>query len=216
MPSHALLKFESNLLREVDRLISTHSQLNHNGRGRRGLGHITRSGVLMLCAAWELYLEEVLLESAKYLESNCDKPAKLPLPVRKELSKSVKESKHELKPLELAGDGWKVVYINHLETTITGVNTPKSNIIDPLFERFLGIKNISNEWSLGSSAIDSFVKARGDIAHRGRDAQYVTIEKLRRYKDDVSKTVVETDNGLASYLRNASHAARMPWNRRNS
>jgi len=168
----------------------------------------------MLCAAWELYLEEVLLESAKYLEIRCQKPDELPLPVKKELASSVKKSKDELKPLELAGDGWKTVYINHLETTIASINTPKSTIVDPIFERFLGIENLSNEWSLGSSAIDSFVQARGDIAHRGRDAQYVTIERLRDYKAGVRQTVVETDNRLASYLRDASHSRRMPWNRK--
>jgi len=50
MPSTSFLKFETNMLTDVDRIISSHTQLNHDGRGRRGLGHITRSGVLMLCA----------------------------------------------------------------------------------------------------------------------------------------------------------------------
>jgi hypothetical protein len=43
------------MLTDVERIIVSHAQLNHKGLGRRGLGHITRSGILMLCAAWELY-----------------------------------------------------------------------------------------------------------------------------------------------------------------
>lgn len=99
MPSNALAKFESNLLVDVDRLIESHGQLNHQGMGRRGLGHITRSGVLMLCAAWELYLEEVLVESARIIIDRAASPDDLPRKVQQEIAKAVRESKHELKPL---------------------------------------------------------------------------------------------------------------------
>ena len=50
------------MLTDVGRIISSHAQLNHDGHGKWGLGHISHSGVLMLCAAWELYIEEVMLE----------------------------------------------------------------------------------------------------------------------------------------------------------
>jgi len=66
------------MLDDVDRLIESHGQLNHDGMGRRGLGHITRSGVLMLCAAWELYLEEMLVESVRILIRRATSPNQLP------------------------------------------------------------------------------------------------------------------------------------------
>jgi hypothetical protein len=113
MPSVALQKFERNMLEDVDRIIGSHGDLNHEGMGRRGLGHITRSGVLTLCAAWELYLEEVLVEAVRWLIERADTPDQLPKPVQKELAKVARESKHELKPLELAGQGWEQVYDHH-------------------------------------------------------------------------------------------------------
>src|SRR5262245_4005926 len=125
MPSSALQKFESNMLADVDRIIKSHGQLNHDGMGRRGLGHITRSGVLMLCTAWELYLEELLVESVRILIQRATSPNHLPHPVQKEIAKVVRESKHELKPLELAGDGWATVYDHHATQTVQGLNTPK-------------------------------------------------------------------------------------------
>ena len=70
----------------------------------RGLGHITRSGVLMLCAAWELYLEELLIESARVIVDRAASPDDLPEKVQKEIAKTVRDSKHELKPLQLAGE----------------------------------------------------------------------------------------------------------------
>ena len=125
MPSSALLKFESNMLVDVDRIIDSHSDLNHEGMGRRGLGHITRSGVLMLCAAWELYLEELASESARFLIDHVNSPDQLPLPIQKEISRIVRESKHELKLLEMAGDGWKSIYLNHVGQSVSVLNRQK-------------------------------------------------------------------------------------------
>ncbi len=170
MPSAALLKFEGNLLVDVDRIVESHAQLNHTGQGRRGLGHITRSGVLMLCAAWELYLEELLVAAAGALAQRAGSPHDLPRAVQRELSKCVRDAKHELKPLELAGDGWRTVYDEHVRACAAGLNTPRSGTLDPIFKRFVGIEYISQFWSVGAPVIDGFVTARGEIAHRGRDA----------------------------------------------
>lgn len=60
MASHAFGAFQYNLV-DVERLIESHGALSGTGQGRRGLGHLTRAGVVLLCAAWELYLEHVLL-----------------------------------------------------------------------------------------------------------------------------------------------------------
>ena len=215
MPSQGLQKFESNLLVEVDRLIQSHGVLNHTGRGRRGLGHITRSGVLMLCAAWELYVEEVLIECVKYIAEHCPTPHQLSLNTQKELSKATKDSKHELKPLELSGDGWRTVFINHAQTTISTLNTPKSTILDPIFKRFLGVAELSSHWSIGPDGVNKFVNARGDIAHRGRDTQYVTIDSLRGYREQVITTVTETDNFLANHVQETCPDRHSPWRRRN-
>ncbi len=213
MPSSALQKFERNMLVDVDRIIESHGQLNHDGLGRRGLGHITRSGVLMLCAAWELYLEELLVESVRTLIRRADIPTQLPQHVQKEISKTVRESKHELKPLELAGDGWKTVYDNHTTQTIQGLNTPKSTNIDPLFKRFVGIENLSNSWSIGEEALNAFVTARGDIAHQGRDAGYITIINLHEYRAQILRCVIDTDNAMADFIQRKSIGG-SPWRRR--
>ena len=213
MPSAALLKFESNLLVDVDRLIESHGQLNHKGMGRRGLGHITRSGVLMLCAAWELYVEELLIESARVIIDRAASPDDLPEKVQKEIAKAVRDSKHELKPLQLAGEGWRNVYINHALAQVQGLNTPKSGNVDTMYHRLVGVPELSNSWSIGANNIDSFVTARGDIAHRGRDAQYVIFGRLIDYKGQIVRTVLDTDNFLADFLRQNTQGG-APWRRR--
>ncbi|MEW8285685.1 MAG: HEPN domain-containing protein [Candidatus Thiodiazotropha endolucinida] len=214
MPSASFLKFESNMLTDVDRIISSHGQLNHSGKGRRGLGHVTRSGVLMLCAAWELYIEEVMIEGVVYFSGKLDSPKELPKTVQKELSIHVKESKHELKPLELAGEGWKSLYRNHAEDVLKGLNTPKSGNLNPLFKRFLGVEQLSDSWSLGKDTINDFVSTRGDIAHQGSQAQYITINNLTNYKSQIKATALDVDNMLTEYLCTNTPGTERPWRRR--
>ncbi|MEC9407058.1 MAG: HEPN domain-containing protein [Pseudomonadota bacterium] len=202
------------MLVDVDRVIESHADLNHEGQGRRGLGHITRGGVLLLCASWELYLEEVLLECSEVFLDRLDSPAQLPIPVQKQLAKSVRDSKHELQPLKLAGDGWKTIYRSVVAQQCGVLNTPKSNNLDPLFKRLIGIEKISQSWSVGEECVNGFVSARGDIAHRGRDAGYVTINSLHGYRELIVRSVTESDNELASYMRQSTPQDRMVWRRR--
>lgn len=214
MPSQAYLNFENNLLDEVTRIIESHRQLNFAGKGKRGLGHITRSGVLMLCAAWEVYIEDLLKESVEYFCNNEITPKRLPKIVQKELSRYVKNSNNELKPLELAGEGWKLTYLNDCNESISIFNTPKSTNIDNSYKRFLGIKSLSNNWSLGQEIINKIVIDRGEIAHKGREAKYISIKDLNNYLIDIKKTAIETDNYVADYLQNNCSCNRAPWRRR--
>ncbi|HHK74529.1 MAG TPA: hypothetical protein ENJ57_05120 [Rhizobiales bacterium] len=133
MPSAALTKFENKLLIDVDRIIASHAALGHDGRGKRGLGHITRSGVIVLCASWELYVEELAVEVASILSERANTPTDLPLEAQKYLSRHVREHKHNLKPLELAGAGWEQVYINCVRDVVGSLNTPKKGPIDQTY-----------------------------------------------------------------------------------
>ncbi len=213
MPSTALRKFETKLLVDVDRIIESHGLLDQNGQGRRGLGHITRSGVLMLCAAWELYVEELAVEVAELLANRATSPNDLPLPVQRELSKAVKEHKHELKPLELAGAGWEHVYISHVKDIVGSMNTPKVGPINEIYLRLTGWSKPSGSWTRGNDFVNGFVKARGDVAHRGSAAAYVRIGALRDYRRGIVQTVTEHDNAAAEFVRDNS-VGNLPWNRR--
>lgn len=214
MPSQSLQNFEKHLIQDVVRLINTHSELNHSGGGKRGLGHITRGGVVMLCAAWERYIEDVLIDSAKYLIGDLNCPKSLPMDVQKTIAKEIKKDDHELRCLDLAGDGWKTFYLEKIEKETDRINTPKSTVVDDLFKKYVGLGNLSSCWTLGSEKIDDFVKARGEIAHTGSEASYITIKNLKDYQDLVIQSVVETDNYLADHLQPISINGKLPWRRR--
>ena len=212
MPSSSLAKIRSNLI-DVDRLIQSHAALGGEDRGRRSLGHITRAGVLLICAAWERYIELLLAESVDMLCDATPLPTNLPLSVQKHFSALVKEAKHQLMPLHLAGEGWKQVYKSYTQDAASRLNTPSSRNIDRLFLHFTGLVDLSQSWSQGAIPLDEIVTLRGDVAHKGREAQYIRIGSLRDHRALVLRNAIDTDNALCEHLRLVSPQGMRPWNR---
>jgi hypothetical protein len=214
MPSKALTKFENVMMKDVDRIIKTHAS-SVNGQGKKALGHLTRAGVLLLCAAWELYIEEVLIEAVEACRERASGPKKLPKTVQKSLAAYVNSSKHELKALHLAGDGWKEEYMVMVKAQVESLNTPKTAQINNLFSDLVGIPDLSKCWSNDSNDLDDFVTVRGNVAHKGANAGYIKIKKLSDfYKDLIGRTVVETDNCVSSFVKKSFDAKSYPWKRR--
>lgn len=210
MSSAAYRSFLNNRI-DVVRLIESHGKLHAGNPGKKGLGHITRSGVVMLCACWELYAESLLVEGLRYLSDKCDSPDALPLTVQKGLAKHVRESNHELKPLALANSGWRGVLIAHAEVVCANLNTPKAGPLNDLFHKFIGLEELSGHWSCGSATLNAFIGIRGDIAHRGRQASYVKLEKLKDHLALIDEVAKETDNAVCAHLKRVSPNRRQPW-----
>lgn len=216
MPSNALGKFEGPMMRDVDRIIATHASIQNGDKGNKGLGHLTRSGVLLLCAAWELYIEELMSEAIDACISRANSPLDLPTPVQRTISEYIFASKHQLKPLAMAGDGWKTIYREIGLEWVSALNTPKKHNIDEGFRKLVGIENLSDCWSHGVAAVNDFVVARGDVAHRGSDAGNIHMNVLRDvYKPQLSRCAIETDNCVSTFIREAFNPKSFPWNRRN-
>jgi hypothetical protein len=210
MPSQAFKHFRVNMI-DVQRLIESHAELSPTHRGKRALGHITRSGIVMLCACWELYAESLLIESARYLGGKFDLPTSLPLDVQKHISKLVRDAKHDLKPLELSGLGWRSVYDAFCCNEVKALNTPKPSNLKPLYQNYLGVEDLSSMWTCASDDIKNFVSLRGNIAHNGRFTEYVTITQLKDYAELIYKTCLETDAAICDYLLGLVGGTVQPW-----
>jgi len=103
--------------------------------------------------------------------------------------------------------------VDAVEAKTSGLNTPKHENLKPLFDKVLGIPDVGCAWVNGATLLDEFVKRRGEVAHRGRQAKYVRFAELKKAVSVVSGYVVETDNFLSDYLRPLVTPARRPWNR---
>lgn len=212
MPSQAFKEFHNNRI-DVSKLIEAHTLLHNGGRGRKGLGHITRSGIVMLCACFELYIETVLIESLDVFTSRVGDINTLPKAVLKHLSAKVKNDLHELRPIHLAGNGWKNVYKSYAEQDVLLLNTPKTGKIDELFKHYLGYEDFSSNWGIDKKVIDLFVSKRGEIAHKGRAARYIKIGELVQDLDLFTTLVSTIDQLLLDYIRNKTPGNIQPWNR---
>lgn len=145
-----------------------------------------RSAVLLLCAVWEAFVEDLLRNAVTFLIENVIDTGKLPLSIRKIAAQDVKNDKHELSPWFLAGDHWKAHLTKLCDQRIQAFNTPKSEQIRSMYFDFLGI-NIIDAWEWDYSSedtgslkfdkentvefIDRFVSLRGAIAHGRRPSE---------------------------------------------
>lgn len=212
MPSKSYINF-LHLQRDVSDLTATHFSLSGGTRGRKRLGFLTRSAVVMLCAAWERYNEDLILECVDLMAARTSDANSLPLEIKKSLSNRVKNvDKNELSPMDLAGDGWKQLWKSLISDLTEGLNTPKGGQLNELFRRYVGIPSYTNLWPDRSSAeIDDIITTRGEIAHRGSQAQYVRMDKLKNNIDTVISTSIEIDSNVAGYLQAYLGLADPPW-----
>ena len=203
------------MMKDVDRVIVEHEAVQQGRQGNMNLGYLTRAGVLFLCAGWELYNEELVLEAVQKILDRVTGPDRLPTKVQKVISNYVREAKHELKPLALAGDGWRTVYQDKANEVVATLNTPKKGVIDNLFHTLIGFEDVSEKWSCGSKAINDFVSVRGDVAHKGADAATIHIRTLRDvFKPRITQTVLEMDHAISTFIRDAYPDDGYPWRRR--
>ena len=200
MPSKSYIDFLE-LLKDVLLLKKTHYDFSLGTVGRKNLGFLTRSATVMLCAAWERYNENLLLESIDIILTTTLAAKDLPTDVKKYLSRKVKEDKNEIYPIELADNGWRNLWKGNAVNETEFLHTPNSKKLETLFKRFLGLPNYINFWKPNSSLkIDDFIRVRGEIAHNGSKAKYLLINSLNKYIDLTIENAIEIDYNMSQYL----------------
>ena len=209
MPSRAYGVFNKNL-KQVDKLIQAFHDLRPPTRGRKHLDHFTRAALLFLCSSWEVYLEQIAMESCATISKRLSAPTELPERVLKTISQSIKDSKHELEPVRFATD-WKTYYCEYMQKYISRLNTPKNGQVLEIFEKYLGadITQVKREVPT-LTQINDVVKARGEIAHNIYSDEYVREETVTAYKDTIVQLVKEMELFLWAYIPTITNGRR-PW-----
>jgi RiboL-PSP-HEPN len=206
MPSKARETLAANK-DDLERLWKLHEKEVGPTRGRKfNVDVLNRAAVVMVCAAWEAFCEDIVSEAIEIIVKDCKDPVLLPEFLRKFIARKVKDSKHDLAPWEMAGDGWRLVVKNGASEAVkklTGSwNTPKTAQVNDLFSTSLGIQEISSTWKWQKNSVEStrvrldeFVTLRGEIAHRLKPANSVHKKDGKEFYEFVSRVadIIETE-----------------------
>lgn len=186
MASTAYTEYRKNL-KDVHRLVLLHRELSGAAPGRRSLGHLTRGGLLLLCAAWERYMETLAMESANFLISRLANYSELPAEPRERMRDYANAGGNTWNAADLATQRWKLMFRQLVERRVGALNTPKHEQLRNLFNHFFSVPDIGVFWTPDTNAdIDEFVSLRGEVAHRGAESRYIRFHQLERFEESVS------------------------------
>lgn len=194
MPSNARLAFEQNL-EDINNLLRYYEMVGTMFREQEvetpsGADVVLRSAIVMLVTYWEAYVEDIVSEGVAHVVKHASDPNKLPKDLRKVITTELKADKDELAVWQLAGDGWRGLATKRLaglcETRNRSFNSPKGNQTKKFFCESLGIPDITKAWQMGiynsekfCATLEDFVELRGEIAHRGKIKNKVTVEYVK-------------------------------------
>jgi hypothetical protein len=202
---------------EVSNLLDIHAYLSGTGPGRKHHVEIlNKSAVVLIVACWEAFVEDTVQAALQFMVENCKDHATFPALILKRIA-----SKHAgLKAWDLAGDGWKQALHDNLSEvlarTIGALNTPKTKQVNELFEKTIGLKNLSSSWkwkgrtvSQASKAIDDLITLRGSIAHQVKTSSAVHKKHADDAMELISRIAAKTSNVVRVHVH--KQIGKYPW-----
>ncbi len=208
-------------INEVNRLVMLHEEKTGNDAGRRyGVEILNKSGVVLLTACWEAFVEDCASAAFEFVLRKTPNPGTLPKSIRQKVAQLIKADKNDIKAWELAGNGWRNVLRDYkeklLHTYVSFFNTPKAGNVDNLFEALLGLTRVSDKWSWQKVTVQGardrlarYVELRGSIAHRVKASQSVHKKMVNDYSDFITRLAVRTANVTRAHVHFLVKA--YPW-----
>jgi hypothetical protein len=202
---------------EVQRLQRIHSQITTKGPGRKhNVEVLHKSAIVLLVACWEAYVEDLAAASLDHMIATCKDHSAFPKYVLERIA-----SNHSgLKAWNLAGDGWRKAlkdnFTQILAKTTGTLNTPRTSQVDELFEKTIGLSDMSSSWhwkgrstAQARKALDDLVTLRGSIAHRVTVARNVHLKDVREAQDLIRRLAAASHNRVCGFL--VAQAGLAPW-----
>lgn len=202
---------------EVDRLSDIHSQITTKGPGRKyNVEILHKSAIVLLVACWEAYVEDLVGAMLEHMVVKAKDHTVFPEYVLKRIG-----SDHSgLKAWDLAGAGWKKILRGNLQGVLSrttgSLNTPKTEQVDALFKKAVGLSALSSSWywpgrsvQQTTTMLDDLVTLRGSIAHRVKTAHSVKLKDVKDARSLVYRLSVKSHNRARAYLLN--QLGESPW-----
>jgi hypothetical protein len=215
VPTPALAALEV-ALGDVENLIAHHPKSANPGRGRPTTdeGPLLRSCVVLLYAAWEVYIEDSVIWAVGQVTATGE-TADLPDALR-----SFVADRTVTDPWRLAGDGWRQVCVDEVTTLARGnaagsfgINTAGPKQIAVLHNQILGVNLLDRcRWNKKpTKAIKSdlalLISVRGEIAHTGQTPGALHLAGVRSWQNFIQRLARKLDGHLEAWVDEHSPSA---------
>ena len=213
MPTKSYARFTKNIS-TVERLNDTYHSIRQarGKKGRAAFDHVTRSAIIFLASAFEVYVEDVIKECCEQHINFARDAIKLPRDVKSTLNKYVKVESNGTPPVDLCDEGWRIVYRKIATEKTEKLNTPKKDQISVLFNDLVGISEREVNDIQDIDKLNGVIKFRGDIAHRIYASSYVNIEQVIDNTNIINNVAKGLDKMILKKFRNTYPQNRLPWN----
>ena len=210
MPSQARQRYNANDT-EVERLLAIHGMITQGVQGRHhNTGALHKSSLIMMCACWEAYIEDLIREATAHMLAIIDDPARLPDGMRWKIAEDVRGEKDPMGAWRLSGNGWKHLVTARVEQLYDGLNgglnTPNSKNVSDLPRTTLGV-NVTTSWSwrrmaneTAKAKLNRLVKARGSVAHGQPVDGGLNIATCNGFRNHVARLVELTDEAVNRHM----------------
>ncbi|MCB6401424.1 HEPN domain-containing protein [Schaalia odontolytica] len=202
------LKTAAELLSDVDSLLDLHPASKDHKSGTStalGYGPLLRSGVALCYTAWEVYVEEALVETVEWLLENLE-PQELPKAMREWVAKDRPD------PWLFVGDSWRAESLRRVRAHIEGddegrygFNAASVGKVIRLYTDILGFDPLSSvTWQNKTNAavkngVADLFAIRGEIVHKGATPGHLNLGGARGWVDFVRRLTEKFDACLVEF-----------------
>jgi hypothetical protein len=210
MPSQARQRYNTNDT-EVGRLLDIHGIITQGVQGRHhNLSALHKSSVIMMCACWEAYVEDLVREATAHMLANIDDAVRVPEGLRRKIADDIRNEKDPMGTWSLSGGGWKTsvqVKVEQLCDGLNGgLNTPSAKNVSTLSRTALGL-NVAEKWAWrgmnnesAKAKLNKLVKARGAVAHGQAVEGGLNINSCNGFRTHIARLVEITDDAVNGHM----------------
>ncbi|MBI1405171.1 MAG: hypothetical protein GC145_03480 [Caulobacter sp.] len=188
---------------DVQVLFEVHGTLTEGVQGRNRLmtPAVLKSGIVLMCAAWEAFVEDACVEGAQLVSEQLQNPNNLPAGVKRKIASKLETDKHDLASWQLAGEGWRELYRVEVarlcDGLAGGLNTPNTANVKALYKDVFGLADASANWGWqgmtperAARKLNDLVRLRGELAH-GRGAGGLNIGTVQGHAAHIERLVTQ-------------------------
>ena len=173
---------------------------------------VLKSSIVLMVSHWEAYVEDICSEAIEHIVASAENSDKLPKDLKKQIAKEIRSNQNELKMWDLSGKGWKEIISQRIneyhDQRNWKFNSPKSQQVINFYNEYLGIKDISKNWSYENLTVseckdklNEIVEVRGAIAHRGHPPKTINLKLTKEYSAFLKSIIGKTGGSVNSHVK---------------